>query len=354
MKRFCFECCEETNVHLDTKLSTGTYNGKEFTYTAELYRCERCGNEIHDDDLFSKNIKSSIELFQKQHNMLIAKDFKYIRETIYDLSVRALAALIGCSPATISKYENGVLQSWQHDYEFKSLLSPRNMKSLIATRSEELKPAELKKTEERLKCLLEAVKVEELLKGVESNLSLPTCIMGYKEIPPISVEQLEGFFILKGHILSSEGDYDYRVCNLKLQKLMYFSEGWYSAITESLLTHSDFEAWRHGPVIKSTYHKYKGYGAYTIPKDEVAYSTIEELNLHPTQLEVLQWVWDKYGHFDGKYLEEVTHKETPWIKARIGLEPSESSNRIIPKQDIREYFSKVYEVLNILNRQLLS
>lgn len=350
MKLFCFECCEERDVYLDTKLNTGTFNGKEFTYTAEIYHCQHCNNEVHSDELFNKNLKLSVELFQKQHNMLTANDFRYIRETIYDLSVRALATLIGCSPATISKYENGALQSKQHDFEFKSLLAPRNMLSLVETRREELKLADLHKIEERVNFLLEAVKVEELLKGVESHLVLPVVTLISDEIPPINVGQLEGFFILKGHILSKAGEYDYRVCNLKLQKLMYFAEGWYSAITGLPLIQSDFEAWRHGPVVKNVYHKYKDYGPYHIPEDVVEYSSIEGLNLHPMQQEILEWVWDKYGHFDGKYLENMTHKEAPWKNARIGLAPSEGSNRIIPKDDIRIYFHNVYKVLNMLNR----
>ena len=44
---------------------------------------------------------------------------------------------------------------------------------------------------------------------------------------------------------------------------------------------------------------------------------------------------------DGKYLEEQTHKEKPWIIARKGYEPGERCNEIITKESMREYFKEV-------------
>ena len=48
----------------------------------------------------------------------------------------------------------------------------------------------------------------------------------------------------------------------------------------------------------------------------------------------------------------MSHYETPWINARKGLLPTENSNNIINKEDIKEYFEKVknkYDMLNILD-----
>ena len=48
----------------------------------------------------------------------------------------------------------------------------------------------------------------------------------------------------------------------------------------------------------------------------------------------------------------MSHYETPWINARKGLLPTENSNNIINKEDIKEYFEKVkskYDMLNVLD-----
>lgn len=348
MKLMCFECCHESNVTLKSRLTSAKYHNKEFEYTEEYFVCNTCDNEVHSDELYDKNIKKSIEFFQRKNNMLSAANFKYIRETIYDLSVRTLAVLIGCSPATISKYENGALQSKQHDLQFKSLISPKNMSNLIEASKDDLKPIELQKIRDRLNFLLEAVKVEELLKGLDAELVLPNISEETKSnhIPPLDITVLESYFITKGHMTLEHEENDTRISNLKLQKLMYVSVGWYSAITEEDLITSDIEAWKHGPVIKDVYHKYKHCGYNPIPPNKT--KTIEELQLHPKQLEILDWVWDRYSHFDSKFLEDISHNESPWENTRIGLAPEASSNRIIPKKDIYEYYKNIYVGLKTL------
>ena len=48
----------------------------------------------------------------------------------------------------------------------------------------------------------------------------------------------------------------------------------------------------------------------------------------------------------------MSHYETPWINARKGLLPTENSNNIIKKEDIKDYFEKVrnrYDMINILD-----
>ena len=46
---------------------------------------------------------------------------------------------------------------------------------------------------------------------------------------------------------------------LKLQKLLYYSQGWYLAQTNQTLFEEDIQAWGHGPVCPSVYHHYKAF-----------------------------------------------------------------------------------------------
>lgn len=48
--------------------------------------------------------------------------------------------------------------------------------------------------------------------------------------------------------------------NLKLQKLVYYSQAWHLAIHGIPLFKEDFQAWVHGPVVPELYQKYKGFG----------------------------------------------------------------------------------------------
>ena len=68
--------------------------------------------------------------------------------------------------------------------------------------------------------------------------------------------------------------------------------------------------------------------------------------------ELLDVIIKYFGYYNGKALEKMSHYETPWINARKGLLPTDNSNNVINKEDIKDYFEKVkekYDMLNILD-----
>jgi len=119
---------------------------------------------------------------------------------------------------------------------------------------------------------------------------------------------------------------------LKLQKLLYFTQGISFCMNDREFFEEQFEAWVHGPVVPTVYHKYKNYGYSPI---DISYN-IESIN--EDQLSVLEYVKINYGKYDGKYLETLTHSQEPWIYARRGLDPDERNNKDMPKEIIADYF----------------
>ena len=55
---------------------------------------------------------------------------------------------------------------------------------------------------------------------------------------------------------------------LKLQKILYYAQGYYLAIHDKELFPEEFEAWAHGPVNEEIYNKYRDYGYQSIPEPE--------------------------------------------------------------------------------------
>jgi len=123
---------------------------------------------------------------------------------------------------------------------------------------------------------------------------------------------------------------------LKLQKILYYAQGYFLAINDDELFPDDFQAWAHGPVNVDIYEKYKDYSYQNIPEPE---NEIKDFS--PELVDFLNDIWATFGIYDGKYLEEQTHKEDPWIIARNGLEPGARCNKIITKKSMQEYFKKV-------------
>lgn len=131
-----------------------------------------------------------------------------------------------------------------------------------------------------------------------------------------------------------ERDAGSTITPLKLQKILYYAQGYYLAKNNKALFKEEFEAWAHGPANPDIYDMYKEYGANAIDTPK-----IEDVPNYDEDLEdFLCAIWDNFGIYDGKYLEELTHQETPWIEARKGYQPGEKCNVIISKESMKKFF----------------
>jgi uncharacterized phage-associated protein len=120
---------------------------------------------------------------------------------------------------------------------------------------------------------------------------------------------------------------------LKLQKLLYLAQGYSYAFYDRPLFSDDMEGWVHGPVVPSVYRLYSAYSYNPI---SLSYEMEE---LEQEAIDVLNYVIEKYSKYDGKYLEELTHGQDPWILSREGLDPDERSDKTISKDAIANYFT---------------
>lgn len=122
---------------------------------------------------------------------------------------------------------------------------------------------------------------------------------------------------------SQEGE---GLSNLKLQKLVYYAQGFYSAIFDAPLFDERIEAWGHGPVVPNLYHEFKSFGSNLIqgvPTDDII--------LNDDERNLIREVHEVFGQFSAWKLRNMTHQETPWLN-------HEASAGVIPKEDIIEFF----------------
>jgi uncharacterized phage-associated protein len=121
--------------------------------------------------------------------------------------------------------------------------------------------------------------------------------------------------------------------NLKLQKLIYYADAWNLVIRKTSLVSEDFEAWVHGPVLPSQFHRFKEYRWKPIDRDIEAPNLSQEIITH------LKEIVDVFGSESAVALELMTHRERPWIEARGDLAPTDPSNAKISKETMRVYYS---------------
>jgi uncharacterized phage-associated protein len=124
--------------------------------------------------------------------------------------------------------------------------------------------------------------------------------------------------------------------HLRLQKLLYYVQGWHLAVKQSPAFVERVEAWQHGPVVRETWDNFKKYGQNPIPFDEEA----EDPNSVSEETKgFIRSVWEHYGKFSASALYRKTHNETPWLKTWGNRSSDEYSQDEIDQELMMSYFS---------------
>jgi uncharacterized phage-associated protein len=104
---------------------------------------------------------------------------------------------------------------------------------------------------------------------------------------------------------------------MKLQKLLYYCQGYSLGITGRVLFEDNIEAWRYGPVVRSVYKEYQRYKGSWIPLDLVA--TPPPVDEYTSA--VAKLVMREKGQYSATALMRMTHEEPAWKEAwEKGLE----------------------------------
>jgi len=131
------------------------------------------------------------------------------------------------------------------------------------------------------------------------------------------------------HLSQRHGD---PITNLKLQKLLYYAQGWHLAFFGRRLFHDQIQAWLRGPVVYGVWKKYSAHQWRPIGR------RVPPPTLNPIVQGYLDSVFQAYQDCSAYTLEQMTHSEPPWRNARRGLGNREPSSAIIPIRDIEAYF----------------
>jgi uncharacterized phage-associated protein len=147
---------------------------------------------------------------------------------------------------------------------------------------------------------------------------------------------------------------------MKLQRLVYFANGWNLAIRGSSLIDEPVEAWSFGPIIRSLYEEFKKYGEE--PITEKALAMKHSSDVHPMARHgrtyvpsiaaddatgaftrsLLNKIWEVYGPYSAIQLTNMTHDpESPWYRVHQMHQASTSKKEVLPEipdELIRDYF----------------
>lgn len=117
---------------------------------------------------------------------------------------------------------------------------------------------------------------------------------------------------------------------MKLQKLLYFSQRETFAILNQPLFNEIFEGWKYGPVSREV---------RTVFTEDGINAQTEDIKSESKY--IINNIIQEYGALASWKLSALTHKETSWLNSRKGLKKEENGNVEIKMEDIREDAKKV-------------
>ncbi|MBF0137457.1 MAG: SocA family protein [Magnetococcales bacterium] len=119
------------------------------------------------------------------------------------------------------------------------------------------------------------------------------------------------------------------ISNMKLQKLVYYAQGFHLAMFDKPLFMEPITAWTHGPVVPLLYQEFKKFGSGPIPRpEEMDFDSFQK-----EQRKCLDEVYNVYGQYDAWKLRNLTHDEPPW-RETYDQEPG----GVIPLEAMKDYF----------------
>lgn len=126
--------------------------------------------------------------------------------------------------------------------------------------------------------------------------------------------------------------------HLKLQKLLYYAQGWSLALYDTPLFDDKIEAWAHGPVCPRVWRRFgdRGWEPLSAKDTGASRSSMTKKEEH-----LLSEIWRVYGQFTAKRLEEMTHEEAPYLEARGDLAEYAKCSEVITHRSMKVHFSKL-------------
>ena len=117
-------------------------------------------------------------------------------------------------------------------------------------------------------------------------------------------------------------------CNMdemKMHKMMYFSQRESLMNTDNPLFEDLFEAWKFGPVLRTVRNEYKSGNMFAFVSER----------LDKEEQKLVDSVFERYDSFNAWDLSSLSHEEFSWKQAREGLAPNENGKRKISLSAMR-------------------
>ncbi len=305
--KICYECGAKDAYELRETIREYEGDGYHFEMLVKVPFCTQCGAPIYDQESEKEIVQRANQKIREQREIITREEILEILDS-YHVSQKFLSRLLGWGDITLTRYIGGnYTPNMVNSNRLKELRNPYVFQMLVQSYENE----QPEQNEE--KCLKKAAN------GVFHELN--------------RLKETQGKIFDAVNWFLSHASEEVPVTHLALQKLLYFTQSWSAALLGEPIFYDDCQAWVHGAVYPKVYEIFKKFKYMPLPKVEEAYELKEE------ELTILNAVKKHYFDvYNAKALEEICHRETPYIETRRGYSEEESCQIVIDKEQILKYY----------------
>lgn len=211
----CPFCGEEHEFKILEHNTNQKVKGIEVSYIEKTYYCDNCQEEFEDDSFACENLIAATDAYKTKMALLNSTDLKAIREK-YDLSQSDFAIILDMGEVTITRYENGLIQSKSTDTLIKEISAdPVKLLKKLEENKNKISKKNLDKTRKRIASLIPEKKDNYLEDVVKMDYQFESEeYRGKKEL------RFDKFFSIIKMILDAKID----LKKTKLAKLLFYCD----------------------------------------------------------------------------------------------------------------------------------
>ena len=311
---YCINCRKTTEYSIRKVSKKYSIRDSEYDFDITEAVCKECGEIMSIPGIIDYNVLEVDRQYRERENLITIEKIKKIM-SIYHMGKAPLSYALGFGEITITRYLSGQVPSKEYsDIMIKALESHEYMEHLLE---------------------LNKIKV-----GEKAYNKAKKAIIELKETFGVSEKMIE----VISYIFKKVDE----ITPLALQKILYYVQALYIVKYNKRLFEENCQAWVHGPVYKDVYMMFRDFKYNPIDDNRFAYLEEKYINLSEEIKEVVNLVLETFGRYSGKVLENITHKEEPWINAREGCFEDELCNEEILLSDIEKYFTKINNKYNLM------
>jgi putative zinc finger/helix-turn-helix YgiT family protein len=317
MKAYCPNCEDDRNILVVDTIEDIEVRGERIPTRVHYLKCQICGSDFTDPTSEYDPLPFAYREYRKRKGYLQPEDIVAFRKR-WGLTQQELASLLGWGVASLSRYENGSLQSAGSDAQLHLAMQPGNLYRLIQDSGPAL-------TQERRRTLTGLLRQDDGGPRISLPAYIETVLGSY------CADNLSGFRSLDFGRLT--------------QAIVFFASnlGVCATALNKLLWYADFLSFkRHGTSITGMRYQHHFFGPVPVGYDLVLAALVAEgtldveerfvcRDLKPyyvprlpfsdsvftkAELEVLTTVRDRFGRWTATRLWKKSHLEQAYLKTQ--------------------------------------